>query len=116
MAFRGKIKLERWNRVLNELDDMTRLAMSRALGEGMFNQDFTWRTNSDIIGAFIGVLARARIGKWDMLKLCNNLFDLVQCYQLEEAIMSLDENAKVPLPKIYMAYPLGIFKFSIVPR
>ena len=46
---------------------MTRLAMSRALSEGMFNYDFTWRKNSDIIGAFIRCLARARIGKWEML-------------------------------------------------
>ena len=62
MAFKGKIKLERWNIVLNQVDDMTKLAMSRALGEGMFNYDFTWRTNSDIIGAFIGCLARATLG------------------------------------------------------
>ena len=82
MAFRGRIKPERWNRVLNQVDDMTHLAISQALGEGMFDYDFTWRTNSDIIGAFIGCLARDRIGKWKMFKLCSNLFDPIWCFGL----------------------------------
>ena len=116
MAFRGRIKPERWNRVLNQVDDMTRLAINRALGEGIFDYEFTWRTNSNIIGAFIKCLARAKIGKWEMFKLCSNLFNPIWCIGLEEAIMSLDKKCRVPLPKMYMAHPLGSFDLAIVPR
>lgn len=62
MAFRGNIKPERWTRILNPVDNMTRVALNRALGEGMFNYNFTWRKNNNIIGAFIKCLARAKIG------------------------------------------------------
>ena len=49
-------------------------------------------------------------------KLCINLFHLVWCYGLEEAIMSFDDKARVPLLETYMAYPLGSFDIAIVPR
>ena len=75
MAFHGSIKLERWNRILNPVDVMTRIAVSRAIGEGFFSYDFTWRMNSDIIGSFISCMARTRINKWVMIKLCLNIFD-----------------------------------------
>lgn len=61
MAFWGNIKLERWSRFLKPIDDMTRIAVSQAIGEGSFNYDYTWWTNSDIIGTFIGCLARERV-------------------------------------------------------
>ena len=43
---------------------MTRLTISLVLGEGIFDYDFSWRTNIDIIGTFIGCLAKAKMGKW----------------------------------------------------
>ena len=69
MDFHGNVKLERWNRVLRPVDGMTRIVVSRAIGEGFFKYEFTWRTNSDIIGTFIECMARARIDKWDTLRL-----------------------------------------------
>ena len=69
MAFRGNVKLERWNRVLNQVDDMSRIVVSHVIGEGLFNYEFSWRTNSDIIGAFIGCLAKAKVEKWDMFRI-----------------------------------------------
>ena len=44
------------------------------------------------------------------------MFDSVWCYRLVEAIMSLDYKARVPLPKIYMAYPPGSLDIAVVPR
>ncbi len=95
---------------------MTRIVVSYALGEGILNYAFSWRTTSDIIGAFVGCLAKARVDKWAMVRLCQNVFDLVWCVSLEEAIMSLDEKLRTPLPKMYMAHPPGSFDLAIVPR
>ena len=58
MEFRGNIKPKRWSRILNLVDNTRRVALNRALGEGTFNYDYTWRTNSSIIGTFIECLAR----------------------------------------------------------
>ena len=74
MAFRGAVKPERWNRILIPMDDMTRFAMYKALGEGIFDYRFTWRTNSDIIGVFIGCLIRANIQTDLIVQLCRDLF------------------------------------------
>ena len=41
MAFRGAVKPERWNQILIPMDDMTRFAMNKALGEGVFEYRFT---------------------------------------------------------------------------
>ena len=51
-----------------------------------------------------------------MVRLCRNVFDLVRCVGVEEAIMILDEKLIVPLPKMYMDHPLGSFDMAIVPR
>jgi hypothetical protein len=40
MAFTGHIRPERWNKLLNPVDDMSRVAISRSLGEGVFSYDF----------------------------------------------------------------------------
>ena len=63
MAFRGNTKPERWDHLLNPVDDMTRIVVNCVLGEGVFNYDFSWRTNSDIVGSFIGCLAKAKVEK-----------------------------------------------------
>ena len=116
MAFRGNVKPERWNQLLNPMDDMTRIVVSHFLGEGMFNYDFSWRTNSDIIGSFIGCLSRANIEKWDMIKLCYNVFNPIWCVGLEEAVMSIHGKCRNPLPKMYITHPPGSFELAIVPR
>ena len=116
MAFRGNVKPERWNKVLNQVDDMTRIVVSHIIGEGLFNYDFSWRANRAIIGAFIGCLARARVEKWDMFRLCLNVFNPVWCVGLEEAIMSIDEKFRIPLLEMYMAHPPGSFDLAIVSR
>lgn len=116
MAFRGNIKPERWSRLLNPVDNMTRFALCRALGEGNFDYAFLWRTNSDVIGAFIGCLAKAKINNWDMFRLCSNLFNSVWCIGLEEAIMGLDAEATAPPPEVYMVNPRGCPALSLANR
>ena len=95
---------------------MTRIAVSRVIGEGIFNYEFSWRTNSEIIGAFIGFLARAKVEKWAMIKLCFNVFDIVWCVGLEEAIMNIDAKLKIPLREMYMVHPHGRFYLAIITR
>ena len=41
MAFRGNVKPERWKRVLNQVDDMFKVAVSCVIGEGLFNYKFS---------------------------------------------------------------------------
>ena len=95
---------------------MTRIAVSHAIGEGIFNCDFTWRTNSGIIGPLIGYLARAKVEKWAMIRLCHNIFDPVWRLGLEEAIMSSYKKLRTPLQEMYMAHPPRNFDLAIVPR
>ena len=61
-------------------------------------------------------MARVRINKWDMVRLCLNIFYPIWCQGLVEAIMSLDEKFRVPLPEMDMDHPLGSFNLEIVPR
>ena len=77
MTFWGNVKPKRWSRVLKPIDDMTRIMISRAINEGFFNYDYTWKTRSDIIGTFIDCLAKARVEHWAMIRLSCNIFDLV---------------------------------------
>ena len=79
---------------------MTRIVVCHTIGEGTFDYDFTWHTNNDIIGAFIGWFARARIDKWAMIHLCCNIFYPVWRVGLEEVVKSINENLRIPLPKI----------------
>ena len=102
MAFCGPVKQERWNRLLRPIDDMSRVAISRALGEGVFNYEYTWRTNSDIIGLWVGCLARAGIDKWDIIRITYNTFDPSWLLGLEEVVANIDEKLRIPLPEAYM--------------
>ena len=54
---------------------MSRVAVSRVFGEGVFKYEFSWHTNNDILGSWIGCLARARVEKWDIIRLNYNIFD-----------------------------------------
>lgn len=116
MAFRGPIKQERWSRVLNPVDKMTRVAVSRAIGEGAFDYNYTWRTNSSIIGAFIGCLTKAGLDKWDMSRLCTNLFNATWTHGMEEAIGGMDERGMIPSPEVYMCHLPGSQAMTLAPR
>lgn len=116
MAFCGAVKPERWNRLLNPVDDMTRFAISRALGEGVFDYQYTWRTNSDIIGSFIGCLVRAKVDANDIISLCRNLFVPTWRKGLEQAVFSIDGKFRIPLPERYMSLPVGHPDLITAPR
>ena len=92
MAFCGLIKQERWNRIFWPIDDMIRIAMSRALGEGVFNYEDSWRTNNDILGKCVGYLARVGVEKWDIVRLSYNLFNPCWLLRLEIVVANIDER------------------------
>ena len=46
---------------------MKRIAVSRVIGEGVFKYDHSWRTNNDLIGLFIGCMAKVGFKKWAMI-------------------------------------------------
>ena len=74
MAFWGNVTPEQWNIILNPLDDMSRIVVGRVIGEWIFNYMYTWRTNNNIIGSFIGWLARAKVDHDQIIQLCCDLF------------------------------------------
>ena len=39
MAFRGSMKQERWNRILNPVENVTRFSITWVIGEKEFNYD-----------------------------------------------------------------------------
>lgn len=116
MAFKGNITPERWNQILRHVDGMTRIAVSREIGKGLFDYKCTWRTNNDIINIFIGCMARTEVSKWAMVRLCLNIFYSVWCQGIIEVIMSLDEHLCVPLRELYMKHPPGSLVVENVPR
>ena len=75
ITFRANTKPKRWDHLLNLVDDMTRIVVNYVLGEDVFNYDFFWRTNNNIVDSFIGCLARAKVEKWAIIKLCYNVFN-----------------------------------------
>lgn len=99
MAFCGTVKMERWNQILLLVDDMIRFAMKKSLGEGIFDYQFTWRTNSDIIGSFIGCLVRANIQADHIVRLCRDLFVFAWRKGLEQEVYSIDHKIWIPFPK-----------------
>lgn len=115
MAFCGEVKPERWNRLLLPADEMTHFSLNKALGEGVFNYQYTLRTNSDIIEAFIGCLARAEINADNIIRLCRNLFVPAWRKGLEQAVHSLDNRLRIPLPERYMSLPIGNPDLAMAP-
>lgn len=116
MAFCGEVKPERWNRILLATDEMTRFALNKALGEGVFNYEYTWRTNSDVIETLIGCLARAEINGDNIIRLCRNLFVPAWRKGLEQAVHSMDNRLRIPLPERYMSLPIGHPDLVTAPR
>ena len=74
------------------------------------------REKNDIVGAFVGCLVRAKIGKWEIIWLCYNMFDLVWLEGLEQAFFGIDDKLKIPLLEVYMSHPPGSFELAIVAR
>ena len=97
-------------------DDMTRFAVSRALGEEAFDYSAIWRTNSSIIGSFIGVMVRAKIPKEDIIRLCFDVFCPVWRKGLKKAVYSIDEKGRIPYPERYMGLPEGAEELKTAPR
>ena len=77
MAFLGNVKPERWNHFLNPVNDMTCIAISKYIGEGVFDYEATWRTYSNIIRSFIGCLVQGKVIWGDIVRLCNDVFSPV---------------------------------------
>lgn len=116
MAFWGFVKPERWNRILNPIDDVSRFFVSWAIGEKAFNYDFTQPTNSSVIGSFIGCLDRANIGSGEIIRLYHNIFYPTQLEGLENVVLSIDQKLKNFLPEVYRAHPLGSLTLAIFSR
>ena len=116
MAFRGEVKPERWNQILVPVDDMTRFAMNKALGEGIFEYHFTWRTNSDIIGAFIGCMIRANIQADHINWLCRDSFVPAWRKGLEHTVDNIDNSFRIPYPEKYMSLPIGHPELDTAPH
>ena len=116
MAFLGKVKPERWSRLLRQSDEMVRFAVSRAIGEETFDYSATWRTNSSIIGTFIGVMVKAKADKEEIIRLCFDIFSPMWRKGLEKAVRSLDDKGRIPLPERYMGVPAGDADLVTAPR
>ena len=69
---------------------MSCVAVSQALGEGVFSYEYSWRTNSDIVGLWVHCLARARVEKWDIIRLTHNIFNPCWLVGLEIAVANID--------------------------
>ena len=76
---------------------MSQIVVSRALSEGVFNYEYSWRKNSDILGKWVGCLARARVEKWDIVRLSYNLFDPCWLLGLEIVVANIDERLLISL-------------------
>lgn len=105
MVFQGIVKPKHWNRILKPMDDMSRMVVSRAIGVGVFDYKFTWRTNSDIIGSFIGCMVRARVEHGAIIRLCCDIFDPTWRKGLEQEVRSINDKQQISLPKKYMDLP-----------
>ena len=51
-----------------------------------------------------------------MVRLCLNIFDSTWCQGIIEAILSLYEDLRVPLPEMYMDHPPGSLVVANIPR
>ena len=71
---------------------MSQIVVSRELGEGFFNYKYSWRTNSDIMGQWVGYLAREGVEKWDIVRLSYNLFTPYWWLGLEIVVVDIDER------------------------
>ena len=86
ITFRTNTKPERWDHLLNLVDDMTRIVVNGVLGEGVFNYYFSWRNNNDIVDSFIRCLARGKLDKWVIIKLFYNVINPIWCVGKEEVV------------------------------
>ena len=55
---------------------------------------------------------RAKIGREDIIKLCNDIFIPVWRKRLEKVVNSIDERFQISLPEKYMSLPLSAAKLE----
>ncbi|GLJ16244.1 hypothetical protein SUGI_0272950 [Cryptomeria japonica] len=68
MAFRGRVKNQRWSKILNELDDLALHAVKEIMGEDSINYDFRFRVNCDIDATFVSMLLVMKLPKEDAIQ------------------------------------------------
>ena len=93
--------------------DMSRIAVSRVIGEGVFDYKYTWRNNSDIIGSFIGCMVIAKVNFDAIIDLHCNIFDPTWRKGLEQVVCSIDTKLRIPLPERYMELPSGLPELKV---
>lgn len=69
-AFRGRVKQERWNKILNEMDDLVSQVVKEIMGEETINYDFRFRVNWDIPATFVAILLVMKLPKPEAIQLC----------------------------------------------
>ena len=112
LAFHGLVKLECWNRILNPLDDMSKIAMGRVVSEGIFDYDYTSYTKNSIIGC----LSREKVYHDLIIQLCNVIFQSTRRKGPKNVVRSMDKKMHIPLPERYMASPPGSFELDTAYR
>ena len=61
-------------------------------------------------------MAKDKINKWAIVRLCLNIFYSTWCQGIIEAILSLDEDLSVCLLEMYMDHPLRNLIVANIPR
>ena len=72
-----------------------------------FSYQYSWRTNSDIVGLWVGCLARARVEKWDIIRITHNIFDPYWLVGLESVVANIDAWLRIPLPEAYIEFDVN---------
>ncbi|GLJ55273.1 hypothetical protein SUGI_1186120 [Cryptomeria japonica] len=63
MAFRGAVKMERWGRILNEMDDLANRVVREIMCEEFVNNEYRYKVNCDIPTTFVAILLMVGIEK-----------------------------------------------------
>ncbi|GLJ49883.1 hypothetical protein SUGI_1060230 [Cryptomeria japonica] len=101
MPFRGRIKQERWSRILNKMDDLASRAMKEIMREETINYDFRFKVNWDIPATFVAILLVMKIPKSEVVQLCKEVFKRDLLKGLETAIQNVDKNLMIPYMEDY---------------
>ncbi|GLJ50173.1 hypothetical protein SUGI_1067500 [Cryptomeria japonica] len=99
MAFRGKVKKDRWHKVLLDLDDLSVRAIQEIMGEDVINYDYRFRVNLDILATFMAILLVIKVSKADAIFLCKAIFRKELLWGMEIAVNNVDEHLRIPFPK-----------------
>ena len=103
-----------WNRMLMEVDDMSRLAVSRVICEKYFKYDYTWRTKNEVFRSIVACLVRAQVSPQIIIHIYNNLFEDTWLKGLDHVVLSIIVNLEIPYLEDYVIHPLGSLLHSII--